>query len=253
MTDRIREVLEAVARGALSPDAGASVLREGPQTDLGFAVVDDDRPVRTGLPEVIFGQGKTPEQLVALLEHLVGRGHGALATRVEPDKARAVRAVLPGAVYEAVPRLLWLVPDGVEPFRTTSTRPLWVVSAGTSDLPVAEEAARCGEWFGLEVHRAWDVGVAGLHRVLARRDDLAGAHAIIAVAGMEGALPGVVSGLVRAPVVAVPTSIGYGTHLGGFAPLLAMLNACASGVSVVNVDNGFGAALVAWRILEGAR
>lgn len=219
------------------------------ETDLGFAVVDDDRRPRTGLPEVIYGEGKTPEALAALLTHLVGRGEQALATRVDAAKAAAVIAMLPHAVYEPVPRLLWLVPEGFIPFQPTVTRKLAVIAAGTSDLPVAEEASRTAEWFGLPVDRVTDVGVAGLHRLLARVDRLREADALIVVAGMEGALPSVVAGLVRTPVIAVPTSVGYGAHFGGIAPLLAMLNACAGGISVCNIDNGFGAAQVAWRIL----
>jgi len=253
LSARILQVLDAVRRGEIAPEAAMELLVNGDQTDLGFAVIDDHRPVRTGIPEVVFGQGKTPEQLVGIFEHLHARHHPALSTRVDSEKAAVVRASLPDATYEPVPRLLWRAAPGTTPFETTSDRPLWVVSAGTSDLPVAEEAARCAEWFGLEVHRAFDVGVAGLHRVLARAEELSTAHAIIVVAGMEGALPSVVAGLVRIPVIAVPTSVGYGTHLGGLVPLLAMLNSCASGVTVVNVDNGFGAALVAWRILEGVR
>jgi len=233
LSARILEVLQAVRRGEIAPEAAIELLVNGDQTDLGFAVIDDHRPVRTGIPDA--------------------RHHPALATRMDPDKAAQVKALLPDVSYEPVPRLLWRAAPGTTPFETTSKRPLWVVSAGTSDQPVAEEAARCAEWFGLQVHRAFDVGVAGLHRVLARAEDLRTAHAIIVVAGMEGALPSVVAGLVRIPVIAVPTSVGYGTHLGGLVPLLAMLNSCASGVTVVNVDNGFGAALVAWRILEGVR
>lgn len=252
MKQRITEVLEAVARGEVTPDAAVALLTEGNDTDLGFAVIDDHRPVRTGLPEVVYGEGKTTDQLVAIFDHLVARRHPALATRVDADKAAAVRERVADARWEPVPRLLWRAPDGVDPFAPRIDRSVVVVSAGTSDLPVAEEAARCAEWFGLPVHRAFDVGVAGIHRLLSRVDDLRQASAVIAVAGMEGALPSVVAGLVRAPVIAVPTSVGYGTNLGGLTALLAMLNSCASGVSVVNVDNGFGAALVAWRILRGA-
>jgi NCAIR mutase (PurE)-related protein len=226
-------------------------MPEHRETDLGFAVVDDERRRRTGLPEVAFGAGKTPEQLAAILRHLVGRGEKALATRVDADKAAAVRVLLPDAVYEPVPRLLWAVPPGIEPFVPAFTGTVAVVCAGTSDGPVAEEAARCAEWFGLSVDRITDVGVAGVHRLLSRTERIDAARVVIAVAGMEGALPSVLAGLVRAPIVAVPTSIGYGAHFEGLAPLLAMMNSCAAGVSVVNIDNGFGAAQVAWRIVAG--
>jgi len=244
--EELLDLMERVRRGEVTAEAAANALSR--ETDLGFAVVDDHRATRTGLPEVVFGQGKTPEQVAHILLHLCGQGLPALATRVEPHQAEAVLRQVPDAVYEAVPRLLWLA--GEHPaFQVRVEGVVAVVSAGTSDLPVAEEAARCAEWFGLEVARAWDVGVAGLHRLLSRLDVLREARAIIAVAGMEGALPSVIAGLVPAPVIAVPTSTGYGTHLGGLTPLFAMLNSCASGVVVVNVDNGFGAAQAAWRIL----
>ncbi len=251
MGDRVSDVLAAVARGELTVSAARALLADGDATDLGFAVIDDHRAVRTGLPEVVYGEGKSPAQIAAIFNHLDARGHKALATRVDADKAAAVQALLPGARYAPVPRLLWHAPSGAEPFAPTREGQVWVLSAGTSDAPVAEEAAQCAAFFGLDVHSVVDVGVAGLHRLLSRAADLQQARVIIVVAGMEGALPSVVAGLVRAPVVAVPTSVGYGTHFGGLTPLLAMLNACASGVSVVNVDNGFGAALVAWRIVAG--
>lgn len=249
MDERLLEQFRRVARGEITPEDGArGVARD---TDLGYAVVDDDRGRRTGLPEVVFGEGKTPDQLVGILRHLVGRGEKALATRVSAEKAEAVRAALPEVVYEADARLLWLVAPGVEPFAPRVERRLCVVAAGTSDRPVAEEAARSAEWFGLPVDRVHDVGVAGLHRLLARMEAVKAADAVIVVAGMDGALPSVVGGLVRTPVIAVPTSVGYGAAFGGLAPLLTMLNACATGVAVVNIDNGFGAAQVAWRILGG--
>ncbi len=219
------------------------------QTDLGFAVIDDARAARTGVPEVVYGQGKTPEQIVSIVEHLCGRGSSALVTRVDPDRAQAVLAQLPDATYEPLPRLLWRVPDGVEPFAITRTRTVAVISGGTSDLPVAEEAARCAEWWGARTWRGFDIGVAGLHRLTSRLDELRQADVIIAVAGMEGALPSVVAGLVKAPVIAVPTSVGYGTALDGITPLLAMMTSCAGGIGVVNIDNGFGAAQLAMRIL----
>lgn len=220
-------------------------------TDLGFAMIDDDRRRRTGLPEVVFGENKTPEQLAKILDHLLAKGEKALATRVDPAKAAATQALRDGLTYEPVPRLLYAAPEGKAPFDAVTARRLAVICAGTSDLPVAEEAARCAEWFGLPVDRVQDVGVAGLHRLMSRLDVVRAAQAIVVVAGMDGALPSVVGGLVRAPIVAVPTSVGYGAAFGGVAPLLTMLNSCAPGVAVVNIDNGFGAAQVAWRMLLG--
>jgi NCAIR mutase (PurE)-related protein len=237
------ELLRAVQRGEVAPESAAASLAK--EADLGFAVLDEDRRARTGLPEVVYGAGKTPEHLVAILRKLAEREGRALATRVDADKAAAAVALAPELVYEPVPRLLRLG----EPEPVTLSGRVCVVSAGTSDLPVAEEAARCAEWFGLDVDRAHDVGVAGLHRLLSRLPAVREAQVVIAVAGMEGALPSVVAGLVRAPVVAVPTSVGYGANLGGLTALLAIVNSCAAGVSVVNIDNGFGAAQVAHRIL----
>lgn len=251
MDERLLEQFRRVARGEISPEQAARAI--APDTDLGFAVVDDDRGRRTGLPEVVFGEGKTPDQLAGILKHLVGRGEKALATRVSVEKAAAVKAIDPSVIYEPDSRLLWKVAQGVTPFVATVERRLCVVAAGTSDRPVAEEAARTAEWFGLPVDRVHDVGVAGLHRLLARMDAVKAADAVIVVAGMDGALPSVVGGLVRTPIIAVPTSVGYGAAFGGLAPLLTMLNACAAGVAVVNIDNGFGAAQVAWRILGGSK
>jgi hypothetical protein len=248
MHDRTLDLLRAVARGEVSPEQAAARL--GRETDLGFAVVDDERERRTGLPEVAYGEGKTPEQLARFLEHQVARNGRGLATRVDEAKADAVRRRLPEAAWDATSRLLW-ASTGADPFRATLDQRVAVVCAGTSDLPVMEEAARTAEWFGLRVDRVRDVGVAGLHRLLSRVDALREADVVIAVAGMEGALPSVVAGLVRAPVVAVPTSVGYGTGIGGLAALLGMINSCAVGVAVVNIDNGFGAAQVAWRIATG--
>lgn len=238
------ELLHAVQRGELAPaEAAAQLSRE---QDLGFAVIDEQRSQRTGLPEVVYGAGKRPEQLVQILRHLATHTGRALATRVSADKAARVRELAPAITYEPVPRLLRLG----EPAPPVGGGLLCVLSAGTSDEPVAEEAARCAEWFGLEVERAYDVGVAGLHRLLSRLEQVRRARVIIAVAGMEGALPSVVAGLVRAPVIAVPTSVGYGANLQGLTALLAVVNSCAAGVSAVNIDNGFGAAQVAHRILS---
>jgi len=224
------------------------------ETDFGFAVIDDGRAARTGSAEVVFGEGKTPEQLVVLLRHLNEREGRALATRVSAEKARRVQEDLPSCKYDEVSRLLWLgdeVPAGQT--SVDAAVDVVVVCAGTSDLPVAEEAAQCCAWFGLRVARVHDVGVAGLHRLLRRVEEIRRAKVVICVAGMEGALPSVVAGLVQAPVIGVPTSVGYGAHLSGLTPLLAMVNACAAGIAVVNVDNGFGAAQFATRIVQGVR
>lgn len=251
MDEALLALLQRVRAGELPPEEAARALQR--ETDLGVAVVDDHRARRTGVAEVVYGEGKTPQQIVRILEHLVSRGQPALATRVDEDKARTAMELAPGLSYEPTPRLLWRAPEGVDPFAPRHECRVVVASGGTADLPVAEEAARCAEWQGLPVTRAFDVGVAGLHRLLSRMDALRQARVIIAVAGMEGALPSVVAGLVKAPVVAVPTSAGYGVHLGGLTPLFAMLDSCAAGVSVVNVDNGFGAALVAGRIALGGQ
>lgn len=207
-----------------------------PFEDLGFSKVDLDRAERTGFPEVIFGQGKTPLQVREIFSRLM-RAHGrAMATRVTLEMAQEVQEILPDAIYDPSSRLLTCG----QPEQRFSGSVL-VVSAGTSDLPVAEEAARTAEWMGCMVERVYDVGVAGIDRLLAYRNEIRQARVIIVVAGMEGALASVVGGLARCPVIAVPTSIGYGAHLQGLTPLLSMLTSCASGVTVVNIDNGFGA------------
>ncbi|HUR34311.1 MAG TPA: nickel pincer cofactor biosynthesis protein LarB [Vicinamibacterales bacterium] len=216
-------------------------LRERPFEDLGFARIDHHRALRQGFPEVVLGLGKTPAQVAAIAKELVGRGSTLLVTRAALDTYEAVRAVVPDATYLATPRLITLRQQDV----ARGHGLVLVVAAGTSDLPVAEEAACTAELMGNDVDRIYDVGVAGLHRLLNERQRLASARVIIVVAGMEGALPSVVSGLVSVPVIAVPTSIGYGASFGGIAALLGMLNSCASGVSVVNIDNGFGAANIA--------
>lgn len=208
-----------------------------------YATLDLERPHRTGMVEVVYGEGKTAEQISGIFQLFRDKGQPALATRIDPAKAAAVAALLPGVVYEPVGRLLSLR----APAPPTVGR-IAVVCAGTSDLPIAEEAAGVAEFLGNTIERHVDVGIAGIHRILSRVDALRAAHAIIVVAGMDGALPGVVAGLVPAPVIAVPTSVGYGASFGGLAALLTMLNACAPGVAVVNIDNGFGAAVMASRI-----
>jgi NCAIR mutase (PurE)-related protein len=237
-------VFEAVRRGELSPaEAEAKVMAEfGREAteQLGFARVDHDRAVRQGFPEVVFGQGKTPGETAQIAHAIVRRGHSLLVTRTTPAAFEEVTRLVPDARFHERARIIERrmdIPRG----RGT----ILVAAAGTSDIAVAEEAAVSAEVMGNDVDRLYDVGVAGLHRLLAERERLYGARVIIAVAGMEGALVSVIGGLVRVPVVAVPTSIGYGASFGGLAALLAMLNSCATGVSVVNIDNGFGGAAFA--------
>jgi NCAIR mutase (PurE)-related protein len=214
--------------------------------DLEFARVDHHRALRQGFPEVIFGEGKTPEQIVRIAEAIAPRGDGVLATRLSVDAAGALADRFPALEWNAVARTGFLPPH--QPPTHSVRGPVLVVSAGTSDLPVAEEAAVTAAALGNPVERLTDVGVSGIHRVLAASDLLRHATVVIVVAGMEGALPSVVGGLVAAPVIAVPTSVGYGASFGGVAALLGMLNSCASGLTVTNIDNGFGAAYAATRI-----
>jgi len=241
----LQSLIEAVARGEIDAAAAQAklldVLRARPFEDLGFARVDHHRAIRQGFPEVVLGLGKTPAQIASIASEIVRRGSTLLVTRANPAAFDAVKAAVPKAMYYADAALIVLTQQDVAPGRGTVV----VASAGTADLPVAEEAARTAEVMGNTVDRLYDVGVAGLHRLLGERARLAAARVIIVVAGMEGALPSVVAGLVSVPVVAVPTSVGYGASFGGIAALLGMLNSCAVGVSVVNIDNGFGAAAVA--------
>jgi NCAIR mutase (PurE)-related protein len=241
----LRTLLDQVREGTLEParaaDRVGAALRAAPFEDLGFAGLDTHREVRQGFPEVVLGLGKTPEQIGVIAEHIAARGQSLLVTRADMAAWAEVRARLPEARYHHVARTITLAQGPPAPGHGT----VLVASAGTSDEPVAEEAAVTAELMGNAVDRLFDVGVAGLHRLLAARERLESARVIIVVAGMEGALPSVVAGLVRAPVVAVPTSVGYGASFGGLAALLGMLNSCANGVSVVNIDNGYGAACVA--------
>jgi len=238
-------LVDGIRSGAIDAQAAETQIREwlrqAPFEDLGFARVDHHRSLRQGFPEVVFGQGKTPAQTAAIAERIVARGHTLLVTRTTSETFDAVRAVVPAARFHPEARLIACPQNDVTPGRGT----ILVVAAGTSDIPIAEEAAVSAEVMGNTVDRLFDVGVAGLHRVLAASDRLAGARVIIVVAGMEGALPSVVGGLVRVPVVAVPTSVGYGASFQGLSALLGMLNTCATGVAVVNIDNGFGAAAIA--------
>jgi NCAIR mutase (PurE)-related protein len=241
----LRTLLDQVRKGTLEPAAAAdrigATLRARPFEDLGFARVDTHREARQGFPEVVLGLGKTPEQIATIAETIVARGQSLLVTRAGRDAWNALCARLPEAEYNAIARTITLPQSPATPGNGI----VLIASAGTSDGPVAEEAAVTAEAMGNAVDRLYDVGVAGIHRLLAERERLEAAHVVIAVAGMEGALPSVIAGLVRSPVIAVPTSIGYGASFAGVAPLLGMLNSCANGVSVVNIDNGYGAACVA--------
>lgn len=240
----LRALLERLADGATSVDDVVRELRDLPFADLGFARVDHHRELRLGLPEAVYGPGKTPEQAAAIVVELLERSSGpVLVTRASAEQQEAIGAVVPEAVYHEQARLIVA--------RQAAPREglVAVACAGTADLPVAEEAAVACEAQGFTVRRVRDVGVAGLHRLLASRAALEEADVVVVVAGMEGALASVVGGLIARPVVAVPTSVGYGAGAGGIAALLTMLSSCAAGVAVVNVDNGYGAAALAWRII----
>jgi NCAIR mutase (PurE)-related protein len=243
MTERrIREIIESVAAGKITAGAAMGELRELPFAELGFAKLDSHRTLRRGVPEVIFGEGKSAEQIIAIGKSIASLGANLVVTRLAPEKARAVKRSLRAMVYHREGRVGAVVK---EPAPISGHGEIMVISAGTSDIPVAEEAAVCSSLFGNRVSRLYDVGVAGIHRLTANLETLRRASVLIVAAGMEGALPSVVAGLVDKPVIAVPTSVGYGTAFGGIAALLGMLNSCASGVTVVNIDNGFGAAVAA--------
>jgi pyridinium-3,5-biscarboxylic acid mononucleotide synthase len=241
----IRDLLQRVHRGDLPPAEAEAILadhlRTLPFEDLGFARVDHHRSLRQGFPEVILGLGKTPAEIACIAERIVGRGQTLLVTRADPAAFAAVQALVPAATYHERARVITLQQNEIP----AGLGGVLVAAAGTSDLPVAEEAAVTAEVMGNTVDRLYDVGVAGLHRLLREHNRLRRARVVVVVAGMEGALPSVVAGLVQVPVVAVPTSVGYGASFGGLAALLGMLNSCANGVSVVNIDNGFGAGCIA--------
>ncbi len=239
--ERLKDLLLAFRTGLISLDQMLDELRHLPYENLGFANVDHHRAIRQGFPEVIFGQGKTPDQVTAIAEKLLERSSNLLITRSNPDAFERVRAIAADAVYHESCGAISVRRDQTMRGRGV----IAIVTAGTSDIPVADEAAITAEMMGNQIERLFDVGVAGIHRVLARREMLQSARVIVCVAGMEGALPSVVGGLVSVPVIAVPTSIGYGASFNGIAALLGMLNSCASNVTVVNIDNGFGAGFVA--------
>jgi NCAIR mutase (PurE)-related protein len=249
--EALRHLLNAVALGDISPEAALDKLKHfdyEPVAD--FAKVDHHRSLRTGFPEVIWGPGKTPEQILQILQSLRQRNPVVMATRIEPEVYHQIQGRIPDLRYYRTARICAVVPLDWKP-RYPGV--ITLLSAGTADLPVAEEAAVTAELSGFEVKRLWDVGVSGIHRLLDNRQLLTEADVLIVVAGMEGALPSVVAGLADCPVIAVPTSIGYGASLGGLAPLLTMLNSCAAGVGVMNIDNGFGAAMLAGQILRSAQ
>jgi hypothetical protein len=244
---QLKRLLEAVAAGERSPEEALRDLAELPYADLGFAKLDLHRELRNGSPEAVFGEGKQRDDLKAIVDRLL-RAHGrALVTRLDPEAGAELAAAVPGAVYHERARILTC--GRGEPLPGA----IAVLAAGTSDLGVAEEAAVCADWFGHAVERCYDVGVAGLHRLLGNLPAIRRADVVVAVAGMDGALPTVVASLVPAPVVAVPTSVGYGSSFGGLAALLTMLNGCAPGIGVVNIDNGYGAAVLASRIARNAQ
>jgi NCAIR mutase (PurE)-related protein len=239
----LQRLLEQVAAGEMTPQAAQEALVDLPFADLGFAKLDLHRELRSGHPETVYAEGKHTDDLVAIVDRLFSANGRVLVTRLRPDAAATLRTKHPEARYDERSRVLTLGPPHPQ-----SGGQVAVLAAGTSDLPVAEEAAQCVEWFGHPLERHYDVGVAGLHRLFGQLGSIRRAAVAIAVAGMDGVLPTVVASLVQCPVVAVPTSVGYGAHFGGLAPLLTMLNSCAPGVGVVNIDNGFGAAVIASRI-----
>lgn len=238
----LEETLHAFRAGNVSLEEVLAVCRQLPYEDLGFAKLDHHRALRQGFPEVVFCEGKTVPQVRRIMEHLARQNANILGTRASRDMYEAVREMLPQAVYHEQPRLICLEREALP---KDEARRIVVLSAGTSDIPVAEEAAVTAEVMGNRVDRIYDVGVAGIHRLLAHQQRLQEANVLVVVAGMEGALASVVGGLVAKPVVAVPTSVGYGANFGGLSALLCMLNSCAAGVAVVNIDNGFGAGRLA--------
>jgi NCAIR mutase (PurE)-related protein len=239
---KLESLLKSVKSGKMSIDDAISQLKALPFKDLGFAKVDHHRSLRKGFPEVVWGEGKTSEQILSIMKQLRSRGENILITRLEERKAKAIQKTFPKSRYYPRSKVLTHLTHSV---KSEGKGVILVITAGTTDIPVAEEAALTAQFMGNRVETLYDVGVAGIHRLLSEREKLEKARILIVVAGMEGALPSVVGGLVDRPVIAVPTSVGYGTSFGGIAALLAMLNSCASGVAVVNIDNGFGAGYMA--------
>lgn len=241
-TNGLKDLLTRLKRDEITVEACVEELRHLPFEDLGFACVDHHRTLRKGLSEVIFGEGKKVHVIITIMEQMLRQGENVLVTRLSSEKAAAIRTRFPDSTYHDTAGMLTLMPC---PVRPGGRGPILIISAGTSDIPVAEEAAVVARFMGNEVDTLYDVGVAGLHRLLGHWERIVQAAVIVVVAGMEGALPSVVGGLVDTPVIAVPTSVGYGTSFQGIAALLGMLNSCAAGVTVVNIDNGFGAGYAA--------
>jgi len=246
--DKLRKILKDLQSGKSDVESVLESLRSWPYEDLGFARVDHHRSLRRGFPEVIFGEGKTVAQIVKIMRAMLTQESDVLVTRVDEDKAKAVQKKIKKAVYDSVSRTLTVRPKKTAP---KGKGLVLVLAAGTSDIPVAEEAAITAEMVGSRVERLFDVGVAGLHRLLDHFNQMREASVLVVVAGMEGALPSVVGGMVSKPIIAVPTSVGYGVSFNGLAALMAMLNSCAPGIAVVNIDNGFGAGYLAALINQG--
>ncbi len=240
-TDKLKELLLSVREGRTEIDQALQTLKNFPFEDMAYAKIDHHRPLRQGFPEVVFGEGKTTEQLLGIVSSIYEHSDRVLITRISEDKVKYIRSSFPDAVYHPLSRVLILKKRAVE---IVGKGTIMVICAGTSDIPVAEEAYLTAQMMGNRVEYLYDVGVAGIHRLLSYREKVTSASVLIVVAGMEGALPSVVGGLVDKPVIAVPTSVGYGASFGGIAALLAMLNSCAAGVAVVNIDNGFGAGYI---------
>ena len=243
----IEEILHQVAENHMNVEEAMQQLKHLPYEDIGYANIDQHRNLRTGQAEVIFGQGKTPEQIAGIVSHMQDDNKTILVTRADENDYQAVLKVSPNAVFYQLAKIITV---GEKPEPKEDSGVIGIVTAGTSDIPIAEEAALTAEYFGNRVDRIFDVGVAGIHRLFGKLDRIQAADVLIVIAGMEGALASVVGGLVSVPVIAVPTSIGYGASFGGLAALLSMLNSCANGIGVVNIDNGYGAACLAGRILK---
>jgi NCAIR mutase (PurE)-related protein len=245
--NNIKDILERISSGEISVDEALEKLGDFPSALMDFAHIDTHRFLRRGIPETVFGEGKTPEQIEQIVERMLSTESPVLITRISPVAAEGLAGRFPDADYDPVSSTVL-----VGRLPSAGGRSILVMAAGTSDLPVAEEACRTAAFLGRDVVRAYDVGVAGIHRLASYRNEMAGSGVIIAVAGMEGALPGVIAGLVSKPVIGVPTSIGYGASFSGITPLLTMLSSCAGGLTVVNIDNGYGAAVAAHLMLGGS-
>ena len=239
---KLERLLKNVKTGKISIDEAITHLKSLPFEDLGYARIDHHRSLRKGFPEVIWGEGKFPTQILSIMKELKRRGQNILITRLDGGKAKVIQKVFPKSQYYPRSKVLTYL---VHPLKPEGKGTILVITAGTTDIPVAEEAVVTAQFMGNHVETLYDVGVAGIHRLLSERERLEAARVLIVLAGMEGALPSVVGGLVDRPVIAVPTSVGYGTSFGGVTALLAMLNSCASGIAVVNIDNGFGAGYMA--------